>query len=151
MSDTELREALAALAHEQWSGWMGYMFGKGIVTSSGSLRLPPELVQRWDRQMRTPYAELPEEEKESDRKEADRVLALIASREGELKREMQAIFDLYNERRQQRDALKAAAGRVIECWGEPEQTWYAPDMEEAVAELRRLVGPGPTEEDSSAS
>ncbi len=36
-------------------------------------------VERWLRQMDTPYAELSEIEKESDRKEADRVLAVMRS------------------------------------------------------------------------
>lgn len=72
----EVREALAALAHEQWSAWMRYQFRRqlvgGVMTRDDSTR--------WRRQMTTPYAELPESEKESDRKEADRVLALVVAR-----------------------------------------------------------------------
>jgi len=74
------REALAALAHEQWSGWMRYLFAKTQpIGYHGAEAIPPLLVERWKRQMMTPYADLPESEQESDRKEADRVLALLAA------------------------------------------------------------------------
>lgn len=72
----ELREQLAALAHEQWSDWMRYLFSKCEERGDGRL-IPPWAVDRWMRQMQTMYADLPEEEKESDRAEADKVLALI--------------------------------------------------------------------------
>lgn len=75
-----LREELAALCHEQWSGWMGYMAGRmGFCSDADeSARLiTTDDYARWMRQRRTPYAELPEEEKESDRIEADRIIALL--------------------------------------------------------------------------
>jgi hypothetical protein len=76
-----LREKLAALAHDQWSGWMEYLFSKTdkfeIEGRAAGVVIPNWAVERWRRQMKTPYAELPEEEKESDRKEADRVLSLM--------------------------------------------------------------------------
>lgn len=85
LKSPETREALAALAHEQWSGWMRYLFEKcedmerrGPGVCERIQAIPPWAVERWQRQMSTPYAALPEEEKESDRKEADRVLALLA-------------------------------------------------------------------------
>ncbi len=82
---SELREKLAALAHEQWSGWMRHLFSKcealpGTTTDDFKIRpvvIPLWAVTRWMRQMRAPYVDLSEEEKESDRKEADRVLALL--------------------------------------------------------------------------
>jgi hypothetical protein len=74
----EEREALAAYAHEAWSGWMKYMFGKSSRgRTSGHVVIPADLVARWERQMTTPYADLPESEKESDRVEADKMLAII--------------------------------------------------------------------------
>lgn len=75
-AEDELREQLAALAHEQWSGWVRYQFSKCEERGDGRL-IPPWAVERWMRQMQTVYADLPEEEKESDRTEADKVLALI--------------------------------------------------------------------------
>ena len=71
-------EALAALAHEQWSGWMRYLFSKTTEDVSGGAVIPRSLVERWRRQMSTPYDALPEEEKDSDRKEAARVLEVLS-------------------------------------------------------------------------
>jgi hypothetical protein len=68
------REQLAALAHEQWAGWMKYLFEKSIERDGGSVEIPAHLVTRWKRQMNTAYVDLPESEKESDRAEADRIL-----------------------------------------------------------------------------
>ena len=68
-------ERLAALAHEQWSGWMRYLFAQCPELYTGSRLIPLDWVQRWMRQMNTPYAELSETEKDSDREEARRVLA----------------------------------------------------------------------------
>lgn len=73
----DLREALAALAHDQWSGWTKYMFSKTSPTGEAGESIPLALVERWKRQMQTPYADLPDSEKESDRTEADRVIALL--------------------------------------------------------------------------
>lgn len=73
-----VREELAALAHEQWSEWMKYLFSNCVENPySGELVLPKWAVDRWRRQMNTPYAELPEDEKQSDRVEADRVLSRL--------------------------------------------------------------------------
>jgi hypothetical protein len=73
----DLREQLAELAHEQWAGWMRYLFDNSIEGEDGETIIPAPLVLRWKRQMNTSYADLPEAEKESDRVEADKVLHLI--------------------------------------------------------------------------
>lgn len=80
MTDQELREALAEYAHEAWSGWMKYLFDKTLPEKlyNGEV-IPRDLANRWQRQMNTPYADLPEEEKESDRDEADKILAIVRS------------------------------------------------------------------------
>lgn len=81
-----LREALAKYAHDAWSGWMKYLFEKGhseTLERPGDKMLerawimPQWAVERWTRQMNTEYADLPEEEKKSDREEADRMLAIM--------------------------------------------------------------------------
>lgn len=72
-----VREALAAYAHEAWSGWMKYMFGKCERSLQQQVVIPDWAVERWTRQMNTLYAELPEAERASDRKEADEMLALL--------------------------------------------------------------------------
>lgn len=74
-------ERLAELAHEQWSGWMKYQFdcGEEIVLPNGEITytIPFWAVERWKRQMGTPYSDLPEEEKKSDRIEAQKVIDLL--------------------------------------------------------------------------
>lgn len=81
MADTkariDLREELAAVAHQQWSAWMKYQFEKGYPGLGGSWSMPGQFVDRWKRQMNTPYADLPEAEKVSDREEADLYLAVL--------------------------------------------------------------------------
>ena len=68
----DLREQLAALSHEQWAGWMKYLLEKSTEGDDGSVVIPAAFVARWKRQMNTPYIDLPENEKESDRSEADK-------------------------------------------------------------------------------
>ena len=72
-----LLESLAVLAHEQWSGWMRYMFEKSRKNADGEIVIPKWAVDRWERQAATLYSDLPAEEQESDRDEARRVLALL--------------------------------------------------------------------------
>lgn len=68
-----LVERLAALYHEQWSGWAGWMLDRWLSTHpSGEAYL-----DRWRRQIATPYGSLSEEEKESDRIEARKALRVV--------------------------------------------------------------------------
>lgn len=64
---TPIRERLAALEHEQSAHWTRYLLD----------HLTPENVERWRRQIDTPYERLSEPEKQSDREWADRVLELV--------------------------------------------------------------------------
>ena len=82
MNNNELREQLAALCHDQWSGWMKYLFSKCQSeyinnNPTGNFIMPEWSANRWQRQVNTPYSELSHEEKESDRKEADKFIKLI--------------------------------------------------------------------------
>ncbi len=77
MSNAPLREALADLSHEQWSGWIRYLFEKSTRNADGTVTLPAWAVERWQRQMTTPYAALTPQEQTSDLVEADRMLAVI--------------------------------------------------------------------------
>lgn len=72
-----LIEKLAAYAHESWAGWMRYLFSRCSTIPSGDVLIPSEMVQRWQRQLSTPYEKLPESEKESDRAEARKMLAIV--------------------------------------------------------------------------
>jgi hypothetical protein len=72
-----LLDDLAAIEHDRWSHWQDYMHGKGRVQSDGSLVIPADLVERWQKQMATPYAELSAKERESDRDQVRKYLPLI--------------------------------------------------------------------------
>jgi len=82
LEDRTVREELASYAHDAWAGWMKYLFSKCLGHPSGNLELiiPASCVKRWTRQMHTPYSELPEEERESDIREADRILDTVRGR-----------------------------------------------------------------------
>lgn len=75
MTIDDTREQLAAYAHEAWAGWMRYLFSKSAENADGTVTIPAWAVERWQRQMNTPYIELPESEKTSDRAEAGKMLA----------------------------------------------------------------------------
>lgn len=49
---------MAAIEHEQWAHWTKYMLDN----------LTDENIARWREQIKTPYAQLSETEKDSDRK-----------------------------------------------------------------------------------
>ena len=93
-SDPEDIEALAAVEHESWCGWLRYQLPRirrELEAELNAAELTPieskpdggldhtgfvmvrfdqlPCIQRWARQMATPYAGLSEKEKESDRKE----------------------------------------------------------------------------------
>lgn len=82
----DFREVIASLCHEQWSGWTGYQFSKGTFNEDGTWTMPAWAVKRWTRQMNTLFPDLSEEEKNNDRIEADRFLAIIANAQIHMKR-----------------------------------------------------------------
>jgi len=73
----DIKENLSDLAHRMWSGWMEYLFSKCITNENGSLTIPQEFVERWSRQIDTCYKDLSEEEKNSDRIEAERIITIL--------------------------------------------------------------------------
>jgi hypothetical protein len=74
---SELMEILAAIEHERWSHWQRYMHGKCKREPDGSLTIPAALVTQWERQSSTPYSELSETERESDRDQVRRYLPVV--------------------------------------------------------------------------
>jgi len=87
----ETREKLAELEHDQWAHWTKYMLdvlrpviGLGFYEARGcGLEDEADIVKarkalaRWKRQIETPYADLTEKEKASDREWADKVLKVF--------------------------------------------------------------------------
>ncbi|TXM72449.1 hypothetical protein FV226_12220 [Methylobacterium sp. WL12] len=72
-----LVERLAAVEHERWSHWQKYMHGKSVRQADGSLTIPAELVDRWEKQISSGYDDLSEKEKESDREQVRKYLPII--------------------------------------------------------------------------
>ncbi|MFF2316945.1 hypothetical protein ACFVTE_11805 [Arthrobacter sp. NPDC058097] len=70
-------ERLAAIEHERWAHWQQYVHDQCERKDDGSLVVPAELVARWKAQIETPYAELSEREKESDREQVRRYLPVV--------------------------------------------------------------------------
>jgi chromosome segregation ATPase len=67
-------EVLAEAQHAIWASWMKWMFEAGGETwhlgrhdGEDHWVMSNDKYERWHRQMNTPYADLPEDEKESDR------------------------------------------------------------------------------------
>lgn len=79
MDNTPLREKLADLCHQQWSGWMAYLFSRSTENPDGTITIPTQLANRWNRQRQTDYTDLEPSEQNSDRNEADKFILLIAN------------------------------------------------------------------------
>ncbi|AHL31465.1 hypothetical protein CD58_00465 [Pseudomonas brassicacearum] len=73
----ELLEPLAAIEHERWSHWQKYLHSQCSKNRDGSLTIPCELVERWEQQLKTPYHNLSQKEKDSDREQVKRYLDFI--------------------------------------------------------------------------
>ena len=73
----EFVDRLAAIEHERWAHWQQYMHDQGKRTEDGSLVIPAALVTRWSEQIATPYANLSETEKESDREQVRKYLPAV--------------------------------------------------------------------------
>jgi len=65
----DMLEEVADLEHAQWSHWTKYMLDN----------LTPENIERWRRQIDTPYSELTEKEKDSDREWARKVMYITGN------------------------------------------------------------------------
>ena len=79
----KLKEALAKYEHDRWREWMTYFLSRSVILnySDGIDRVAFSLrkddFQRWKRQMKTAYQDLPENEKESDRARAKKIIELL--------------------------------------------------------------------------
>jgi hypothetical protein len=73
----ELVEALASIEHERWCHWQSFLHSKCVPRADGALLIPADLVKRWEKQIETPYSELTNKEKESDREQVRKYLPLI--------------------------------------------------------------------------
>jgi Cft2 family RNA processing exonuclease len=81
VSDQEIIEQLADEVHAIWAHWMKYLFSICAQQPDGSVIIPPDKVERWQRQLATPYQALSEREKQSDRNQAVKLLRIIQTTE----------------------------------------------------------------------
>ena len=74
----EFIEAGASIEHERWADWQKYMHSKILPSSDDGISvIGTDFVDRWNRQIVTPYSELSEEEKEKDREQVRRYSELL--------------------------------------------------------------------------
>ena len=73
----ELREKVADIQHGIWANWMEHLFKVSHYNRDGSVLIPADKVEKWERQMETKYDHLSESDKNKDRKIADRVLEVL--------------------------------------------------------------------------
>ena len=74
-----LRRRLAAIEHDRWAAWQGWVHSVCRRLPSGELVIPAALVERWERQIATPYDQLNEAEQLSDMGQVERYWPLIAA------------------------------------------------------------------------
>ena len=72
-----LRQHLAAIEHQRWADWQRWMHEQCARRPNGALIIPAELVERWERQIATPFEQLSEAEQRSDMEQVDRYWPLI--------------------------------------------------------------------------
>ncbi|KAB1646479.1 hypothetical protein F8O06_07020 [Pseudoclavibacter sp. CFCC 14310] len=78
LESEDLLEELAAIEHERWSHWQRYLHDQCVDGPDGSLIIPADQARRWSNQMNTPYGQLSDDERESDREQVRRYLPIIA-------------------------------------------------------------------------
>lgn len=72
-----LIETLSDIEHQRWSHWQSYLHSKCEKNDDGSLTIPKDLVEKWNKQIETDYYDLTEKEKESDREQVMKYLHYI--------------------------------------------------------------------------
>lgn len=77
LENVQTVEQLAAIEHERWAHWQQYVHDQCERQDDGSLVVPAELAARWKAQIETPYPELSEQEKDSDREQVRRYLPFV--------------------------------------------------------------------------
>jgi len=94
----EFIEKGADLEHDRWARWQKYVHSLCKKNKDGSLTIPKERVERWEKEIATPYSELTEELKEYDRKETRNYIPLLekalSQQKKEIKQDLQTVITL---------------------------------------------------------
>jgi len=93
-TNEEMIEKMASIEHERWAKWQKYMHSH-VYDSSQSINphlkvIPTELYNRWERQINTPYEQLSEKEKESDREQVRPYFELISNLKKSIREEIES-------------------------------------------------------------
>ncbi|PCK77502.1 hypothetical protein [Rhizobium sophoriradicis] len=72
-----LVDELASIEHERWAHWQRYVHGQSFKQPDGSIVVPANLVAKWERQIATPFSQLSDTEKDSDREQVQKYLPLL--------------------------------------------------------------------------
>lgn len=75
--DKDLIELLSKKEHDRWAKWQKHVHSCCTSNEDGSLTIPKEKVDRWERQIKTDYDNLSEQEKDSDRRQVLETLKTI--------------------------------------------------------------------------
>ena len=73
----DVLDRLAEIEHERWAHWQRFVHDSCHEQEDGSLVIPVEMVQRWERQIATPYPDLTEAERSSDIEQVKRYLPTV--------------------------------------------------------------------------
>lgn len=77
MNKDQLIEALADIEHQRWSDWQEYLHEGCWHDDYGNAVIDAEKYNHWQRLIATPYADLPEHSKQSDREQVMRYWPLL--------------------------------------------------------------------------
>ena len=123
-------EEFAEQEHTRWSNWQQWVFDCSTQNEDGSVTIPVDKVERWKRQIATPYSELSEQEKEKDREQVypyiDTLTTLLKQAEEEKQRAVEELLSY----------LPDATGRYNYAWEE-----CTIDEQDAVKAIRKKYTP----------
>ena len=77
MNREDMIEKLSDIEHDRWCNWQKYLHSCCIKNQDGSLTIPKKYVEHWKYEINTKYKDLPENIKESDRKEVYKIIPII--------------------------------------------------------------------------
>ena len=77
LSRPDVLDQLADIEHERWAHWQRFVHDNCQEQEDGSFVIPADMVHRWERQIKTPYSQLTEAERESDIEQVKRYLPTV--------------------------------------------------------------------------
>lgn len=63
-------EEIASIVHDIWAHWQSYLHDQCEKQLDGSLKIPKDLVEHWNEQIKLDYNQLSEDDKKSDIEQA---------------------------------------------------------------------------------